>query len=294
MKKKTTKKEPIIAIINIIQDRYLNTIFSRRLASKLFKLFLILFGKRLPKITNKYDENKTFQNELEEQGITVLPSISDEILDEIKDFSLKAALYDPWADRESIFYYNSVPEGTKLGRVANPLDCESLTNLIYDERILDLMARQFKSKFVMDSVELWWSFPTKEAAAEAENYHRDTDSLEFYKHFIYLTDVCMESGPHTYIPTTNKTSDFFTHERFLDESVDNAYPNARHMVGPAGTNFIANTTGIHKALKPKSNIRLLLQVRFSLHGSSFRYKGPKHSFSNLKSDLLWKDYLAKS
>ena len=66
-------------------------------------------------------------------------------------------------------------------------------------------------------------------------------------------------------------------EIFFDIVADkgDAFAKAVALFREAGTNFLENTYGLHRGFKPKEKERLLFQVRYSIHGSSFRYREQK-------------------
>lgn len=293
MKKEMTTKEPWIALLNTIQDNLLRATLPRKIFGFILKKFLIFLGQSV-KEENVSVELKKNKTELSNDGFTFLPKVSEEKIDAIVKYCSNAYLMNPWHPKEGTFLLKNRPFSTKTAKVIEPLKCPYIDDLVYDETVLKLMASIFKCKFVIDSVDIWWSFPTKEVAQEAENYHRDTDSTEFYKRFIYITDVDCESGPTTIIPKSHLKSGFFSGKRYLDNAVESSFKEKKVITGNAGTNFIANTLGLHKGQKPKKGIRLIVQFRYSLHGSSFRYRGQKilNQFSWV-SKYIYRDYLGR-
>ncbi|MEQ1954800.1 phytanoyl-CoA dioxygenase family protein [Mesorhizobium yinganensis] len=101
----------------------------------------------------------------------------------------------------------------------------------------------------------------------AQLYHHDMDRLSFVKLFIYLTDVDMESGPHTLIPATHRKrpGGFWEARRYSDKELDKAGLLSREVkiTGPAGTVFLVDTSTLHKGSHPISRPRLVAQMEYS-------------------------------
>ncbi|MGP9596345.1 MULTISPECIES: phytanoyl-CoA dioxygenase family protein [unclassified Psychrobacter] len=107
----------------------------------------------------------------------------------------------------------------------------------------------------------------RELSDTAQLYHHDMHRLQFVKLFIYLTDVDMESGPHTLIPGThrNRPSEMWSDGRHTDGAVikSGLMDNEVNIVGPAGTVFLVDTSALHKGANPISNHRLMAQVQYT-------------------------------
>ena len=117
-------------------------------------------------------------------------------------------------------------------------------------------------------------FPPNNKPFEAENFHRDRDSSQFLKWFVYLTNVDENSGPHEFVPDSLNSDLFTKGGRYQDSEIYSNF-KTRKFIGETGTNFLENTYGLHRGFKPKEKERLLFQVRYSIHGSSFRYREQK-------------------
>ncbi len=107
----------------------------------------------------------------------------------------------------------------------------------------------------------------RELSNTAQLYHHDLHRLQFVKLFIYLTDVDMDSGPHTLIPGTHRTrpDGLWADGRHTDEAVDKAgiLDNEVNITGPAGTVFLVDTSALHKGANPASNHRLMAQIQYT-------------------------------
>jgi hypothetical protein len=138
--------------------------------------------------------------------------------------------------------------------------------------LVDLVASYFGCTPVLDSIQAWWSYPGNDTAKEAENFHRDNESIRFLKFFIYLTDVDSETGPHVLVEGSSSSPKLTMLRRLSDNEVETEFGAERIkcIFGKAGDAFIEDTFGIHKGQLPKSKRRLLVQFRYSVLPTIFR------------------------
>ena len=97
-------------------------------------------------------------------------------------------MFDPWNEKLGFFTKKNKPPNITVARLANPANFPEIQNLALNIDVLRI-ASYFKCKCVIDSVDVWWSFLSENEPFEAENFHRDRDSSQFLKWFVYLTDV---------------------------------------------------------------------------------------------------------
>ncbi|RZJ01609.1 MAG: hypothetical protein EON90_02210 [Brevundimonas sp.] len=148
--------------------------------------------------------------------------------------------------------------------------------------VLSAVSSALGARPIISSMTAWWSIPHAGAAREAELFHRDIDDWRFIKLFVYLTDVDEESGPHAYIPGSHRSDQLREIRRYSDEEVEAAYPDkCMRICGPAGDAFLENTQGLHRGIPPRSRLRLLFQVIYSLSKSPY---GPARPIA-LRSDF---------
>ncbi|MBN8555792.1 MAG: phytanoyl-CoA dioxygenase family protein [Deltaproteobacteria bacterium] len=152
-----------------------------------------------------------------------------------------------------------------------------------DPKVLSVVENYLGVTPTIKVIEAWWSHAKKEEAKDAQLYHLDYDDYKFCKLFIYLTDVNEDSGPHVYVEGTHtceKVKDYVlknSHrtEEFMawylkklrksDAEVKEYFgKEGQKLCGPAGTNFIVDTRGVHKGLLPKNTSRLLCQVTYGI------------------------------
>ena len=148
-----------------------------------------------------------------------------------------------------------------------------------NEKLLNTLKLYFNSSFKLDWIWCWWSIPNQKSLGP-QLFHRDYESMNFLKFFVYLTDVNENNGPHQIISGSHKHDNFFKRERFKDFDINKKYKNEINTInGSAGTNFLANTFSIHRGLLPKKEKRLVLVYLFSVIPSN---RCPKIPFMNIK------------
>jgi hypothetical protein len=104
----------------------------------------------------------------------------------------------------------------------------------------------------------------KEKYRNAQYFHWDNDFRKFFKLYIYLTEVDLDSGPHVYIPETHKDKlpEYKLCRLYSDKKVYDDYPNPKIFTGKAGSLFLVDSYGLHKGEAPKSKSRLMLNVHY--------------------------------
>ena len=148
-----------------------------------------------------------------------------------------------------------------------------------NEKLLNTLKLYFNSSFKLDWIWCWWSIPNEKSLGP-QLFHRDYESMNFLKFFVYLTDVNENNGPHQIISGSHEQDNFYKRERFNDFDINKKYKNEINTInGSSGTNFLANTFSIHRGLLPKQKKRLVLVYLFSVIPSN---RCPKIPFMNVK------------
>ena len=229
-------------------------------------------------------------------------ALSQEVCDRLMDFAMSTpAVVRPMDGQEK-------KGGLRLERV----DLERPAAVRYDYRVSDLLANPDVQDLLadpslltlaesylgtapkLDVLSMWWHFgfsdsPDSEAA---QLYHFDLDRPRWLKVFIYLTDVGLENGPHSFIEGTHKIDSIprrFLHRgyvRLSDAEVHAEYGQDREKVftAPRGTVIAEDTIGLHKGGVVKGGARLILQLQFS--SSLFGGIYPKANLPEQQSTAL--------
>jgi len=165
-----------------------------------------------------------------------------------------------------------------------------LLDLANDPVVLEIISEYFGCTPTIYSTNIHWSFPSDRPDREmftTESAHRDYNDFSDVSMFIYLNDVDAESGPHRYFRRTHDLDRAIEllQRRFPAEMAsligrdlfrsiweghgrtglleDLVADEIRDVTGPAGTVFLDDVFGFHRALPPRRRPRLFAWVRFS-------------------------------
>lgn len=163
------------------------------------------------------------------------------------------------------------------------LECPHMMEIANDPETLAVVEHYLGAAPMILVPQAWWSFAGRDEARDAQLYHIDLDDYRFCKLFIYLTDVDLDSGPHAFIERTHRLSvvddlqaasdlsrrDFFNwyygQLRKTDSEVDTRIGiEPKRFVGPAGSRFLVDTSGVHRGMMPKHRDRLVCQFTFGV------------------------------
>ena len=144
----------------------------------------------------------------------------------------------------------------------------SLRNILFSDSIMEFAKAYLGCNNFSVNATFFVSNPLQiteeEKYRNAQYFHWDNDFRKFFKLYIYLTDVDLDSGPHVYIPEThkNKLPDFRLCRLYSDTKVYGDYPRPKVFTGKAGSLFFVHSYGLHKGETPKSKSRLMLNVHY--------------------------------
>ena len=125
----------------------------------------------------------------------------------------------------------------------------------------------------------------KEKKDNAQYFHYDNDFKKFFKVFIYLNDVDLNSGPHSFVQFSHNRR-LFKHlvsKRISDEEIISHYgkENIKTFNLPRGSLIFEDTFGLHKGSFPLKNTRTVLILVYGNNEGIGIYKNSL----NIKNDF---------
>jgi hypothetical protein len=155
-----------------------------------------------------------------------------------------------------------------------------------------------QEKLEICSDQLWYSFSIKKLESEhdaAQNWHYDSDALEWIKIFTFFTDVDKKSGAHQAILGTHHTGAksikirSYGVKRIPDHVINMEYDKKQSFDLLAGSIVFGNTKCLHRAQPlEKEKYRLMHQFVLTISPGSFifpkLYQYNSHSLEAVKMD----------
>jgi hypothetical protein len=163
-----------------------------------------------------------------------------------------------------------------------------IQSLATDLSVLAVAQAYLSCQPIQDSVSMWWSTSMLNGTPDpvaAQLYHIDMDRLRFINFFIYLTDVNSETGPHCYVPKSNRNKPraLCRDGRISDQEIAEHYGEGAQveLTGSKGTILVVDTTGFHKGKPPQTRDRLIMQLLFttSMFGQNYEKARINDKFS---------------
>jgi len=214
---------------------------------------------------------RSWHQALRTDGITPpLPSLPDGWVDRMRDYFQTETCIDPYRMHLGPFQWDAAPSPEiNMGyfSVEQTLRAPHVLDIFNDPRVLEAAELYLGCKPLLDNIGAWWSYGDRPVAKGTQRYHRDFDSIRGFKLFLYLTDVDESSGPHVFMKGSHASPLLDTGKAQSDEAVRGAFGtgNEVHMVGPAGTWFLADTFGYHKGALPMTGTRLILVAQYNVN-----------------------------
>lgn len=173
---------------------------------------------------------------------------------------------------------------TNILAIKEPLlNLPEILPIILDERLLSYSTAYHGAVPKLTYVKVFRSHANDLPNWDTNLFHADTGSYWILKAIIYLDEVNEGDGPFTYAKGSH-------HHRFLpgfnndefklkyqDEEIVElcSEENIVNCVGSPGDVFLADTTGFHRASKPKNKDRIAIIANYCIHDEEgFEYKQP--------------------
>lgn len=251
------------ALMRQIRNKGVRNIISRVIAKK---IGTETFSSKSTIFKN---ESENIKSELDENGFYIFNSNLDEtVINKIKSKSNSLKCHDPYVKGVN-FSVSEIPENTHVANFYSHdlMEIKEIAEIANDPAVLKIAADFLGCTPTLSSVNMWYSTPGKKSAQEAQNFHRDVDDYKFVKLFIYLTDVCLQSGPHVYVKGSSRSEKARKIRRYTDKEIVETFgeENILYLAKPKGSMFMVDTYGFHKGLLPEGKERLLLQFEYSLN-----------------------------
>ena len=127
-----------------------------------------------------------------EEGCQPGPRLTEELLQEI------LALYRPRSER-----VRPTTTGHTFTNLVQPEDfvaANPLLRFAFSSDVLDVADDYFGGRFVLDSIQVLYSWPTTEAPHDSQLWHKDYGDSRSFHCVAYLNDVTtIEDGPFVYV-----------------------------------------------------------------------------------------------
>ncbi len=292
--KRIVKKIPFVFhLIKIVQDKryfyhFLQGLITNKNSRSFFRnIESKLFNLKKNKLLNHIIDVNNEINFLKKDGFVENPlKVSDTQVNQIVNFLKTKPMHDPEQSLLGYFSYNDRPQAVRRGfyKCEDVVFAPDVLNIANNPKLISIAFEYFKAAPIIDYIGAWWSFPS-DSISLTQSFHRDIDTLNSLKFFVYLSNVDYKSGPHVYVRGSHNSSHKTTkgkqhNDLDLEKNFDNK--DFVYLKGNSGYSFMADTFGFHKGLVPKKNERLILQIIYTLKSTPF---GPKKPFIN-KDDAI--------
>jgi hypothetical protein len=220
--------------------------------------------------------------QLLETGYTKpLPLLSAAQIAEMRDHLLAQPYMDPFRPYLGEFRYPEAPSADSNQAYysdATLLATPHLLALANHPLVLQTAEALLGCKPLLENFICGWYFTERAMERGVQRFHRDFDTPRFIKLFVYLSDVDERSGPHIYVPGSQRSDKLLLRRYIDDDEVDAAFgPQAAHKIcGPAGTCFLVDTFGVHKGGLPIDRPRFIFSAQYNVWGSPFAPRQPIH------------------
>lgn len=279
-----TSQEANLAMINLYcksNGRFTDELHKKDVAANPKVLKLTEINGVLGKLDKKQFDS--LNETLKKDGyVSFDKKLSPDIVKKLYEYALKTpALAAPKYDKKIVYEENKPVSEIYRFDMQDLVNNPEIQELIMDETLINIARNYLDSEPIFDFPAMWWSTSfLKVASSEAAQlYHFDMDRIKWLKIFIYLNDVTMENGPHSYIKGSHVTGSkpqYLLNRgyvRISDEELSKEYKKDDFITicADAGSVFAGDTKCWHKGTPLKKGHRLVLEFEYttSMFGSQY-------------------------
>jgi hypothetical protein len=220
-----------------------------------------------------------FVSTLERDGYCAGLVLSPELVQNIHRYAASAYCYGDANPAYGFKYADKAQAQSLSGKVfsqATYLFLDDLQpamdELANDPLLLLIAAKYLRAEPVVTGSRIWWTFKTDagsyNSSVTTSFFHYDKDDYSAVRLFFYLTRVDNDQGPHVVVRGSHankKFSQLISLGERTDADILNTYgeDNLVTIFGDAGTGFAEDPFCFHKATRPESGDRLMLEVKYA-------------------------------
>jgi hypothetical protein len=133
---------------------------------------------------------------------------------------------------------------------------DKINDLVLNDFFYDLAVKYLDSHPRITNIDYWLNIPIQDIPKSSQKWHRDYEDLKLLKVFLYLGDVTPESGPLSYVESSQYNGKFgnlfprkFPNGVVVEEDEINTLFHSNEQKTftlKEGTFVLADTSGLHK------------------------------------------------
>jgi len=221
-------------------------------------------------------------DDIEKDGIALGLRLPGDLLEELVDYAHTATCYGNGKPQFGFRYAEKAAAERECERVFSQAVFFDVKNAVpaigrlsRDPLLMAIAARHLGAPPVCTSSRLWWTFATEswdyDYTGTSSFFHFDKDDFASVRFFFYLTDVDEGNGPHRVVKTSHKKkklSHLISPGVRDADAISETYgqDNIVTICGNAGMGFAEDPFCFHRATRPVTKDRLVLQLRFATKG----------------------------
>jgi len=236
-----------------------------------FNYGLYSINDNITSIFNLNNTNEKINEILNRDGYYSI-NINSEICNNILK-SLNNIYFYERSTKKKVLYnkkYKFVDNTLWINNIDDILNIPDVQNLISDSRLLAIIQNYLMAKPILTQTNIWISKNINSSFGKsAQLYHRDFDHERWIKIFIYLNDIGLDNGPHSFVKGSHNKIVNNNHKikRESDEYINKNFNKSdiMYFTGKQGTVIIEDTRGYHKGTPVLSGSRYILQLEFAIN-----------------------------